>query len=54
MRSELATVEGTIDIETNLDEQTVKIIVDPSFELEVVLNDLATKNDKIEDWSIED
>ena len=54
MKNDLKAVAGVSAIETDLDEQTCTFKLDASVDAEELLNDLATQNSKMLQWSITD
>ncbi|MGI9515400.1 MAG: hypothetical protein ACR2NP_00010 [Pirellulaceae bacterium] len=54
MRGDLTANEFVYEVETDLDSKTAKISLNRSVDLTVLLDDLAAKNNKFEEWSRED
>jgi len=52
VRNDLKAVAGVSEIETDLDEQTCTFKLVASVDAEKLLDELASKNNKILDWSI--
>ena len=54
VRSDLKAISSITGIETNLDEQTCSFKIDPTVDVQTMLDSLAKNNGKISDWKMVD
>jgi hypothetical protein len=47
-------VPQIVSFQTDLDRQTVTLVVDPTFDLPAKLDELAESSEQIKEWSLDD